>query len=152
MTMLHGLDQQRGISLLEVMLSFSVIGLVLAVALHLWPQASRHQKITATVQQVVMAKAAVEHWQAMPGTKPSALSVQHLIDMGLLDAHDALSPWGQAWQLSTVGQSGGYKVTFDGMTPEVCRHVAALLSQQLHVVGGCVQGRYEGVFTMEGGR
>jgi len=101
------MQRQQGISLLEVLLSLSIIAIILVMATQYFFVASNTDKINTTRQQVGSIIAAVQSWKAENPEYTPNLNYQMLYDAGFmaqskfLSAHGSRSglqmydPWGQ---------------------------------------------------------
>ena len=146
--------RQAGIGLLELMLSLTVIAVLLVVVLQWYPKLERSRKVHATVEMVQLAQAATVRWRALP--RPMAndgmgVSVSRFIQMGLLNDHWRLSPWGQAWRLQSMAGHDRYvQVVIPGIPQGLCRYMAVLLAQQHVASGYCMHGVYQGQLMVDG--
>ena len=104
-----------GISLLEVMLSLSIIAIILTMATRYFFVASNNDKINTTVSQIGGLIGAAHSWKGA-GTNFSGLSIAELADAGQLTNfpgfnNSAESPalstmWGGHINISTNAQEG----------------------------------------------
>ena len=120
--------KQQGISLLEVLLSLSIIAIILVMATRYFFIASNNNKINTAREQIGSVIEAVHSWKGQNPTYSSGtLTIGNLIEQGYLtlsssveqaaDGNSTLyGPWGQAIQL-TAPAAPGDPVTVSLTTP-----------------------------------
>lgn len=110
---------QKGISLLEVLLSLGIIAIILVMATKYFFIADRNDKINTVRQQIGEVISAIESWKAEHPTYADtpALSIGTLSDQGFL-ANSSLmvnpgtsnatldNPWGYSISITNVSDSG----------------------------------------------
>jgi len=122
------LFKQRGIALLEVMLSISVIALILVMATRFFYVANNNSKTNIVISQVGALVAASETWRGA-SIDTSGISIGELGDAGLLDNLPGVTgsgkdismktPWGDTYSVS----SDGLQITINVSLP----HCGAVL-------------------------
>lgn len=136
-------NHERGLGLLELMLSLSVLAVILLGILHWANPLRERQRVQVALQQVALARMGAARWQAMPASR-TVLSVGRLIEMGLLTARDAHSPWGGEWDLSWQAGAGQYCIRFVAVPAQSCARLANVLRREGLAQGGCDASAYMG--------
>ncbi|MCH9644370.1 MAG: prepilin-type N-terminal cleavage/methylation domain-containing protein [Gammaproteobacteria bacterium] len=106
---------QAGISLLEVLLSLSIIAIILVMATRYFFVASNNDRINSVRQQVGAIVAAIHSWKDQNPQYNSNLSVSSLYQDGFLAKSSSLvisgtqaslyNPWGQQISISSGTES-----------------------------------------------
>jgi len=101
---------QRGISLLEVLLSLSIIAIILVMATRYFFLASDNDRINVTRQEIGSVIAAVQAWKGQNTQYSSSLSISQLYTDGFLTKSNSLDtgastaklydPWGDIISLT----------------------------------------------------
>ncbi len=93
---------QKGISLLEVLLSLTIIAIILVMAVRYFFVAENNNRINTTRQDIGSLIAAVNSWKGRNPQYTSNLSIKTLVDEGELTLSNSLTtagvlynPWGQ---------------------------------------------------------
>jgi prepilin-type N-terminal cleavage/methylation domain-containing protein len=97
--------KQRGISLLEVMLSLAIIAIILVMATRYFGLASSTQKLNTATGLVTEIQGGTEQYYSSRGNYPGSLT--DLANAGFIrqDTASGLTPW------------SGTNITLDGATP-----------------------------------
>ena len=112
---------QLGISLLEVMLSISVIALILVMATRFFYVANNNNKVNMAISQIAGLDAAIHSWKG-GSLDYTDLSIQELFKAGELtnfpgvsaDGNELYSPWGQKkYSVAPAAAGGGAVITVD---------------------------------------
>lgn len=91
--------RQKGISLLEVVLSLVVISTIIVLAVRYFSIASEHTLIAKASQQVRLVSSASYDWlNAQPqadfsDSGSNEISITKIVDAGLLNENSIVSPW-----------------------------------------------------------
>lgn len=109
---------QQGISLLEVLLSLSIIAIILVMATRYFFVASNNDKVNVVRQQIGALVAAVNSWKNQNPQYTSDLSISQLSNDGFLANSRSLSadkstlydPWGDPITLTAI-QGTGAQIT-----------------------------------------
>ena len=119
-------NRQRGISLLEVMLSVSIIAIILIMATRYYFVASDHEKVNTARQQIGVLIAGLESWEHNPSEDADigSLSISTFYKMGWIPAssdlinksgnYQLLNPWhniGGMYNLNGDGSTTPYTIT-----------------------------------------
>src|SRR3990167_4850439 len=118
---------QRAISLLEVLLSLSIIAIILVMATRYFFVASNNDKVNIVRQQIGSLVAAINSWKNQNPQYTSDLTVETLSNDGFLANSRSLSedkstlydPWGDTINLQTIAGSGA-QITVDLPTQSDC--------------------------------
>jgi type II secretory pathway pseudopilin PulG len=112
--------KQKGISLLEVMLSISVIALILVMATRFFYVASNNNKINTAISQVAGLEAAMYSWKGA-NLSYEGVDIESLFAAGELvnfpgsgdsDGKEVLyTPWGTSQYLVAARESGGAEIS-----------------------------------------
>lgn len=115
-----GRIKQRGISLLEVMLSISVIALILVMATRFFYVTSSNNKVNTAISQVAGLEAAMYSWKGSD-LNYTGVSIQALYDAGELANFPGVSsetegavlytPWGTSQYVVQAKTEGGAQIT-----------------------------------------
>lgn len=114
---------QKGISLLEVLLSLSIIAIILVMATRYFFVASNNDRVNTTRQQVGSLIAAIRGWKGQNSQYSSSLNVSLLYQNGKIASSNSLKvngvgsgatatmydPWGQ--QITVVGAADQATIT-----------------------------------------
>lgn len=116
----QGRRKQLGISLLEVMLSISVIALILVMATRFFYVTSTNNKINTAISQVAGLEAAMYSWKGSD-LSYEGVSIQALYDAGELTNFPGASaesegavlytPWGTSQYTVKAKTGGGAEIT-----------------------------------------
>jgi len=111
--------KQKGISLLEVLLSLSIIAIILVMATRYFFVANRNDKVNTVRQQVGALISAVESWKSQNATYSAtpSLSVGTLSNEGFLANSSYIrnagstnaslnNPWGYSISITNVSDNG----------------------------------------------
>lgn len=108
-------QHQEGISLLEVLLSLSIIAIILIMATRYFFVASDNDRVNSTREEVGALIAAIHSWKGQNPQYSADLSISTLWTQGFLANSKNLvtsggtarlfDPWGQ--EITLVGSSGG---------------------------------------------
>lgn len=117
---------QSGISLLEVLLSLSIIAIILVMATRYYFVASNNDRINIVRQQVGSLIAAVNEWKGQNARYDSTLSVATLYKDGMLakstslvtagDDANLYDPWGDEITVTGESNSATIAVTLPKMS------------------------------------
>lgn len=110
---------QKGISLLEVLLSLSIIAIILVMATRYFFVANNNDKINVVRQEVGSLVAAINAWKNQNPQYSPDLTISQLSQDGFLANSRSLSsdkttlydPWGDPIQLSVTGNSAQITVS-----------------------------------------
>lgn len=112
--------KQRGISLLEVMLSISVIALILVMATRFFYVASNNNKVNTAISQVAGLEAAMYSWKGS-SLSYDGIDIESLFAAGELinfpgagdeDGKQVLyTPWGTSQYVVAAKEGGGAEIT-----------------------------------------
>lgn len=111
--------RQSGISLLEVLLSLSIIAIILVMATRYFFVANNNDKVNMVRQEVGSVIAAVNAWKNQNPQYSADLTIAQLSQDGFLANSHSLStdkstlydPWGDPIQLSVTGNAAQITVT-----------------------------------------
>lgn len=120
-------NKQRGIGLLELMLSLAIISVLLVMATRYYKSADQGQKVNNSISLITgIAGAAAQYVNAHPDT--TALTIDTLVDQNYLPANfkGLKNPWGGDVQLAVSG--GSVTVTFTKVFAATCKILESTLS------------------------
>jgi type II secretory pathway pseudopilin PulG len=127
--------RQRGIGLLELMLSLAIISLLLIMATRYYASASRSQQVTSALSSMHALGAAIHSYQAQTGgTPPVTLDLlydRRLIPVEFKNPTGGANPWGGAVSITAT------TVKFDGIQADACIQLSMALGS---VKGGTCTG------------
>lgn len=116
----RSIKNQLGISLLEIMLSLSIIAIILIMATRYFFVATTNNKMNATISQVAGLISAAESWKSIR-TNFDGLSIQALYEAGQLEKfpglNDSSSPaqvndlWGDSFSLAPTSDKNKATIT-----------------------------------------
>lgn len=119
------IGRQRGISLLEVLLSISVIALILVMATRFFYVASNNNKVNVAISQVAGLVAAMHSWKGA-NLNYQGIDIETLFAAGELtnfpgsgdeDGKQVLyTPWGTSQYQVASKEAGGAEITADGIS------------------------------------
>lgn len=139
-----------GISLLEVLLSLSIIAIILVMATRYYFVANNNNKINTSVNQVGGVVAAAQNWKGV-NADFTGVSVQALYDAGQLtnfpgikisgDTATMSDMWGGAINVSST-TGGGAQITADLPNSQVCQALVKAFpdNQQADITSTCTTG------------
>ena len=109
------ITKQLGISLLEVMLSLSIIAIILVMATKYFFVANRSDKINTVRQQIGEVIAAIESWKSEHPTYSDSptLTIGTLSQQGFLAKTNLMSNSGTA--NATLNNPWGYRISIDNV-------------------------------------
>ncbi len=136
----RSLQSQRGISLLELLLSVSIIGVILILATRYFYISSNHQKINHTTSEIASVVVALQNWDpgnadfsALGNTgilqlyKAGLLAESVDLQITLVDGVPSTAILYSAWNRSIMlsGEVGSATITLDFLKPSDCAAVSA---------------------------
>jgi|GEM_PF-1862337 len=111
---------QRGISLLEMMLVLVVIASILLVVIHYYTQTSQQQRVSSTLKQLDRITLASSHWERAHRDDSHMISMDSLVQSGLLIPEDVQNVWGGGVTVSEDSEHH-VAVSMSGLPKNVCR-------------------------------
>lgn|SRR3989338_7221836 len=145
--MILGYRKRSGISLLEVMLSITVIAIIVLTATRYYSSTSSSRKVNDATQIIKNVNAALDEWQNMMKNNqtPPVLSTVALVNVGLLPANFAATganPWGGSIQ-TTISRSGQYTITLTSVPQGDCLTLVQVM-QRDGITGSCSNNNFVG--------
>lgn len=148
--------QQRGISLLEVLLSLTIIFIILLMATRYYETTEASAKANESIRMLNAVAAAADDWFVTYKTYRSAdgkvaITKQALIDMGDLPAAfggtNTANPWGG--EITIVPKDSTHvTIGFTKVPHAECLNLKALMAQRM--TGNCTeQGGYEATYPVD---
>ncbi len=111
--------KQKGISLLEVLLSLSIIAIILVMATRYFFVANRNDKVNTVRQQIGAVTSAIESWKSQNATYSAtpSLSLGTLSNQGFLANSSYMvnagtsnatlnNPWGYSISITNISDNG----------------------------------------------
>lgn len=114
---------QRGIGLLELMLSLAIISVMLLMATRYYKSADQGQKVSNAISMITgIAGAGAQYLNTHPAKKATDLDLKVLTDDGFLSKEFSTmnNPWGGTIKVSG-GDSGLVTITMDKVPGGPCR-------------------------------
>jgi len=144
----QGLGKQRGISVLEVMLSLAIIAVILVMATRYYKTAQQSQQVKNALNILGGIVASEVDYAAANSNKYDG-SIEDLSTNGYLPAGiggtgttAGNDPWGNPIGL-TAPSGGGFTVTYSNVPATTCAELASIVNQQQAGTASCASG----VFT-----
>ncbi len=140
LTKINSIYKQRGISLLEVMLSLAIIAIILVMATRYFGLASNTSKLNTATSQLNEVKGGLAQYQLTHGSLTGA-TITELGNEALITSETAanggngVNPWGGNISISTTG--GSATINMSGVPAESCQNLANRLN------GVCNNGQVE---------
>ena len=138
------LQKQRGISLLEVMLSLAIIAIILLLATRYYVVASKSASLNATTALIGSIQQGAAQYRVGQGSYAN-MTQTTLINQGSIAKTDQTSDGTgivTEWGAVTVDGSAGtsYKITLDTLPFDVCTNLTNRYSTSATVSPGCTGG------------
>ena len=118
---------QKGISLLEVMLSLSIIAIILVMATRYFFSANTSQKVNQEVIQIHTLSSAIEKWKATSGA--ADYSTVSLVAVAPMDPNwdgtNLKSLWGDNITLAPGATSSTYTIEMPLPSASICSSLVA---------------------------
>jgi len=132
-------SKQRGISLLEVMLSLAIIAIILVMAVRYYRTAQQSQQVSNAISMMNGIVAAQTQY-AIANANQYALSMTDLIKGGYYPGNPASpvapnNPWGQP--ISLAKGSAGFQVVFPGVPSTTCTALDNVIKNEAVTTSGC---------------
>lgn len=124
-------SKQSGISLLEVLLSLSVIAIILVMATRYYKSAQQSQQASNALSILSGIVTAETQYAAANGNQyaTGTINKDHpLVKNGYLPSNFGTDPWGGTITIGTVS-AGGYSITLSGPIPtQTCSILAGMVN------------------------
>lgn len=148
----QSLGKQRGISVLEVMLSLAIIAVILVMATRYYKTAQQSQQVKNALNMVGgIVDAEVDY--AAANSNAYNGSIEDLSTKGYLPpgiggtgATAGNDPWGNPIGLQT-NSGGGFTITFTQVPVNTCNELASIVNQQQVQTATCGAGTGYVAFT-----
>lgn len=129
-----------GISLLELLLSLTIIAILLVMATRYYALTRSEQQVNEAITMINQAIGATDNWYWTFGTYTPTwgdIKVKELIDMGLLPKDFANSPWGTPLSIEKVDGNTA-KITIENILNADCLNLQAILCDKENIQATCV--------------
>lgn len=139
-------SNQRGIGLLELMLSLAIIAILLIMATRYYQTTKQSQEVNDAVQLVNSLVGAMSNYRTDHPTKFKNVSVgvKDLTDVGYLPSAYGdgknTSPWRTSIGKSNIGNNGEVYVNIYSIPYGACQQLAGRLSSSCQIQGSTVCG------------
>lgn len=145
-------QSQRGIGLLELMLSLAIIAILLVMATRYFASARQGQEVASAISLIQAVSAASQSYFVANGNAFTGLSASALKTQNYLPANTNLvNPWG-----GTVTVAGGdssnptaVTITLTNVPGAACTQLAGALKSQAITLSTCVAVGSSGTFSVE---
>ncbi len=139
-------QQQAGISLLEVMLSISVIAFILVMATRFFHVANNGSRINAAISEVGALETAARNWRGANATYDN-ISINTLYNAGMLDSYPGIQNNGGSAIFKTPW-GGQYNITATETGAKISTHIPNCGSlPQAFPGAACQNGNFEYEFS-----
>lgn len=125
---------QRGISVLEVMLSLAIIAIILVMATRYYKSASQSQQVSNGLS-VLHGIVAAETSYATANNNAYGGGILVLIGDGYLPKSLQYDPWGG--QIGVQANTGSFTVTFTMVPSGVCNALTGIMQNEATISGNC---------------
>lgn len=138
-------QSQRGIGLLELMLSLAIIAILLVMATRYFASARQGQEVASAISTIQAVSAASQSYFVAQGNSWSGLtSVTKLVAGGYLPSNASTTgPWGGAIMVTGGADSSNptaVRITIPNVPPAACTQLNGVLKSQIIVTGGVNSG------------
>lgn len=134
--------KQRGISLLEVLLSLSVIAVILVMATRYYSSAQQSQQVSNMVSMVSGIVTAETQYKVAHSNSLAPINI--LVTQGYLPNDFGKDPWGGTLSVTTTASP--YTISSDSKIPDnACTLLNGML-QGSALSGGCAGGKLSVVY------
>lgn len=123
------MQKQKGIGLLELMLSLAIISVLLVMATRYYKSARQNQQVNDAISLSQAIIAASENW-VIGKNDFTGISVTELINKGYLPRGSDKDPWHSPTVVTIGSNSNQLKITMQGLPVEACRSLAEKLNNQ----------------------
>lgn len=146
-------QSQRGIGLLELMLSLAIIAILLVMATRYFASARQGQEVASAISLIQAVSAASQSFFVANGNAFTGLSASALKTQNYLPANtNLINPWG-----GTVTVTGGsdtsnptaVNITLTNVPGAACTQLAGALKSQAITLSSCVAVGSSGTFSVE---
>lgn len=149
--MLYVRNKQRGIGLLELMLSLAIIAAIILMATRYFTQASEASKVTQSTEIIATLINASYKWvEGQPNF--SDISIQKLVDDKILppDWANKKDPWGKLLTLKPHGNNNQIRIIMDGAPLSACNSINDIMINQGVLAANCMdRGGYTAVYPAQ---
>jgi prepilin-type N-terminal cleavage/methylation domain-containing protein len=137
----------RGISLLELMLTLTVIAIILLTATRYYKSTTSAQKVNTAADMIQAVINASEDWKLTKNTFTGITEIKILTDQGTLpkDFSDTTSnpnPWKGKITVTASGTGTQIKVTLTNIPTEACKSLTDIMVQKGMDVGTCTSNTF----------
>jgi len=122
-------SKARGIGLLELMLSLAIIAVLLVMATRYYKTARQGQQVNDAIAQVEAIVGASAHY-SIGHDDYSKISIQALIEEGLLPKGSDLDPWHGQVTVSSGGNPNQITISMRDMPLSACWSLSEKLNKQ----------------------
>jgi prepilin-type N-terminal cleavage/methylation domain-containing protein len=143
------LKKNRGISLLEVLLSLSIIAIVLVTATRYFQLTSFSEKLNDSTSQIQAIRAASVRW-LLSHDDFSQISIDNLINRGLVPKNFNFNSWGGPVAVEPAPDNK-IKISLYQIPVKACKNLASRFSQISTLLPDCTPTHtnladYSGIF------
>lgn len=121
--------RQRGIGLLELMLSLAIISVLLVMATRYYKSARQNQQVNDAISLVEAIIAASENW-VIERDDYNGINISDLITAGYLPRGSNKDAWHGTATVSSGMNPNEITITFAGVPPSACLSLAYKLNNQ----------------------
>ena len=131
--------KQKGIGLLELMLSLAIISVLLVMATRYYKTARHGQQVNDGLSLVNATVAASENW-VVGKSNYQGIDVQELVNQGLLPADigdgSSGSPWHTKITVASMNNDSQVEIDLENIPTSACNSLKNKLSQQMDTSTG----------------
>lgn len=122
LTKLRSFRNQKGISLLEVMLSLAIIAIILVMATRYFGIASSSSKVNQALSEMKEVQGGISKYLNINGNMPPDLATLAKLNYITQTTATGINPWN-----GKITMSGTGEVTMDGLPTPECNSLADML-------------------------
>lgn len=126
MNFIHSPRKQRGIGLLELMLSLAIISILLVMATRYWIVSNRSSQVNRAVAQLGALQGAINQWKTgNPSTPPTFTDLNNIGALSNMDYQNnaVTNPWGGSVTLSS-NTDGSVTINMEQVPEAACNSLA----------------------------
>ena len=127
--------KQRGIGLLELMLSLAIISILLVMATRYYKAARQAQQVNDAISLVQAIAGATANWVIGEDGYSSLQSIDTLVNQGYLPTGSQRDPW--QGKTEVIGAGNTVKVTLGDVPYAACLSLQKKIQNEISAFGSC---------------